>query len=994
LGQLSSTFFHGVFEPKYYLNNLNSSSITAKLDPAQPYPLIVTIDFDTSQKCGIIGSDASTAYFKTFRIGLKFSLTVAKGMIDFVSWAVDSSVNLDDVIDIDLVTDMRSDPGKQIRLGIQGQIADAIRTPDHLTGRTGRDAINEMINSWLLGGAAANDPDASPANYNNVTSVGWSSDLTELQVTYSGPSATFKFLDEPDDWPAGVNFEPGLLTNIDHIIVLMMENRSFDHMLGYLSLPPALGGLGRTDVDGLQGTEINHLDDGTPCPVKPLASGETVFAPDPPHSFGPVQSAINKGAMDGFAQSYAADSGKAVGPNIMKYHTAATIPVYDTLARDFAICQSWFAAHPGPTFCNRFSTISGRLNIDPNGFWELSNSEHLRPAFAPTIFDALNDQSLNGGPAVTWKYFEHYYCYLRLFQAFTFNTENIFDFNDPGLGFVNVAATGNLPNVTFIDPHFIELPPDGNCDGPPADVAQGQKLVQQIVDAVISSPNWGKTMLIITYDEHGGFFDHVKPPAALPVAPGLPATYGVRVPAFVISPWVATGSVFGNNGSSGSASLYFDHASIMRTIANRFLKSPPYFGARLAVANDLSSIMMSQPRQSALLPFIPYNITYGASKKQLEAQGGIKPGAPVVQNDADGQDAQRFCFEDAGNGAFRIRTRSGSLYLTADGTGVPAGLPVPVKLDVRYPDSGGAAQLWSLRLFPLFVGRSAVQATISNSAFSGMLLHPSGDSTASGSALVLETLTTGFTFLHSPYEWLVSSPLIPGPGSAGGDPGNTAFTITPTALSFPTNHVGTISGQQQFVISTSHAFTINGVAIKNSSGVDSTDFTSVPKPGSPPPGAPVTSENNSVTVYVWFTPQTQGAISAQIEISHNLSAQPLVIPLSGTGDAAPAPLIAVSPTSLSFDPKRLTNHTVTVSNYGTAPLIIGSIAVSGNPSNYSVINACGAPGTLQPGQSCTVTVTSQFQGSGDSSLLVITHNAFGSPTEIGLESTGRGRPPR
>ena len=74
---------------------------------------------------------------------------------------------------------------------------------------------------------------------------------------------------------------------------------------------------------------------------------------------------------------------------------------------------------------------------------------------------------------MSWKYFENYYCYLRLFQNYTFNSTNIVDYNDPGVGFVNVAQTGNLPSVTFIDPHFIELPPDGNCDGPPADVAQG-----------------------------------------------------------------------------------------------------------------------------------------------------------------------------------------------------------------------------------------------------------------------------------------------------------------------------------------------------------------------------------------------------------------------------------------------------------------------------------------------------------------------------------------
>ncbi len=80
--------------------------------------------------------------------------------------------------------------------------------------------------------------------------------------------------------------------------------------------------------------------------------------------------------------------------------------------------------------------------------------------------------------------------------------------------------------------------PDGNCDGPPADIKDGQKLVRQIVEAVVTSPQWSKTLLIVVYDEHGGFYDHVPPPAAVKVSPESPATCGVRVPAFIVSPWI------------------------------------------------------------------------------------------------------------------------------------------------------------------------------------------------------------------------------------------------------------------------------------------------------------------------------------------------------------------------------------------------------------------------------------------------------------------------
>jgi phospholipase C len=103
--------------------------------------------------------------------------------------------------------------------------------------------------------------------------------------------------------------------------------------------------------------------------------------------------------MDGFVQSYADEHGPGVAPRIMGYYTAANVPVYDALARDFAIGHRWFAAHPGPTFCNRFYELRGRLNIDTDGYWELSNSSPLRPVFTPTIFDHLSEQN------VSWKYF-------------------------------------------------------------------------------------------------------------------------------------------------------------------------------------------------------------------------------------------------------------------------------------------------------------------------------------------------------------------------------------------------------------------------------------------------------------------------------------------------------------------------------------------------------------------------------------------------------------
>jgi phospholipase C len=272
----------------------------------------------------------------------------------------------------------------------------------------------------------------------------------------------------------------------------------------------------------------------------------------------------------------------------MGYHNAVQVPVYDALAREFLICQRWFAAHPGPTFPNRFYTLTGRLNRDPNGRWEFDNPEsgNFLPVTTKNIFDHLTAQG------VTWRYYEHGYCTLRLYERYTYDTVNIIDAGMDAENFVAGARAGTLPSVTFIDPDFINVPP-GNDDQPPADIAAGQRLIGRVVDALINSPRWNKTLLIITYDEHGGFFDHTPPPQAAPVS-GIDRC-GVRVPAFVVSPYVARGQV---------TDVVFDHTSIIKTIARRFLSDrPPDLGERVAAAKDLSMVLQPNARQDR--PDIP-----------------------------------------------------------------------------------------------------------------------------------------------------------------------------------------------------------------------------------------------------------------------------------------------------------------------------------------------------------------------------------------------------
>jgi len=384
---------------------------------------------------------------------------------------------------------------------------------------------------------------------------------------------------------------------------------------------------------------------------------------------------------------------------VMGYHTAATVPAFDALARDFAIGHRWFASHPGPTFPNRFYELTGRPNLDPHGFWELENSSPNRPALAPTIFESLQGaiDPVLGGP-VTWRYFEFGYCTIRYFENHTFDDTNVINVDDPRDGFFACCLTGNLPSVSFIDPHFVDYPPGSNCDEPPSDVAEGQKLVRNIVEAVIASPAWSSTLLLIVYDEHGGFFDHVPPPPAPKVSPDIPvSTLGVRVPAIAISPWVTPGSVFGSG-------TYFDHTSILKTIARRFLSTnPPYLGRRYAAANDLSVVLRTERQPQQFLPFIRYRLQFLGSGLMLDVQyANPASGTMLWQFSANGTNAQDFSFEDPGDGFLYIRSQVSNLYVTVRAVDPGAPWFLQVIQDRRYVSSapgtpGPERQRWKVR---------------------------------------------------------------------------------------------------------------------------------------------------------------------------------------------------------------------------------------------------------------------------------------------------------
>jgi phospholipase C len=548
-------------DPNFHFSDLNSSALTANVIPGSPVGIEVRVDFEV-EGVEMIVNNFPDIDFDGFNIRVRFNLAYDgdAGLVDVQAHKdrikTDASVNVSGL------------PDGVFASGVEGKfnakIADALKE--------NRDALNRMATRWLVGG--------------DFTVVGVTNDAQALTIEYMIPPGQLEPFPENPQPP----LDPGRLANIDHIVVLMMENRSFDHMLGYLSKEG-----GRSDVEGLHGGETN--DDGKGHTYPSFQLPTTRFDESPDHSHLPVENQIDGGKMDGFVKSFIGKFPDIENPGkVMGYHTAAHVPVYDALAREFLICQRWFAAHPGPTFCNRFYTLTGRLNRDSFGNFEFDNftGNAFKPVSTKTIFDHLSDHG------ITWHFYEHRYCSLRMYERYTLDDHYIVDADDPVKGFFASARAGQLPSVSFIDPNFIDEP-DGqdNDDGAPSDIAAGQNLIGRIVDAVVHSPKWEKTLLVITYDEHGGFYDHVSPLEAQYRGTAKPVSgidhYGVRVPTLVVSPWVDQRAV---------SDVVFDHTSIAKTIARRFMSAnPPDMGERVAAAKDLSMVLRATPRQD--IPSIP-----------------------------------------------------------------------------------------------------------------------------------------------------------------------------------------------------------------------------------------------------------------------------------------------------------------------------------------------------------------------------------------------------
>jgi phospholipase C len=434
-----------------------------------------------------------------------------------------------------------------------------------------------------------------------------------------------------------VDVTPGNLSKIEHIVVLMQENRSFDHLLGYLSRD---GMLPRDKL--LAGEDAQHLQSREPAHanVEGLLPGDndrdvnayngvdyrstrrfttawpSYALPGPYHGAGPVTKQVSDGMKD-FVQEWARHAnsvpyqpdpqeppdptGKHPLQLVMDYMSDAELPAYGALTREFAICDRWHCSHLGGTLPNRFISLTGDFSRDVYGAPDVENPDlkGFYPLEAPTFFDHLTAHG------VKWKLFEHGYSTLRLVRNYTFDETNIASFERDFETMVN--SDEGLPPVTFIEPDYIEATGGvNNDDHAPSDLINGQRMIATIMKALLSEKNqarWAKTLFIITYDEHGGFYDHVQPPThvdqinpdgtttSVPIptlSVGEPRL-GVRVPAFVISPLIPGEAELGHLNVSHTV---FDHTSIPATILRRFCgPRAPYMGDRWAAAKDMGELL-------------------------------------------------------------------------------------------------------------------------------------------------------------------------------------------------------------------------------------------------------------------------------------------------------------------------------------------------------------------------------------------------------------------
>lgn len=371
---------------------------------------------------------------------------------------------------------------------------------------------------------------------------------------------------------------------IKHVFVLMLENRSFDHMLGQ----SGIAGIDVPDADDFNlDPRTNQNISAGPFPIAPVYQLDNSYR-DPSHEFINTLEQLtrltkfppntpypaNKIDNSGFVIDYHDNAKSQKEDNIMYGFTADQLPIINDLARQFAVCDCWFSSLPGPTVPNRLfvhAATSGGLDDSPNPLtltWELGVKGI---SFTNgSIYDRIDAKTGPGAPI--WHIYKggqnalvEQICGIKKQPDRIHHISEMKDL---------LSTYGKSPTYNFIEPKYDVLGnyKKGNTQHPYGDVRAGEALIKEVFETIYNSPVWKETLLIISYDEHGGFYDHVVPPAAIPPGDAPPHgirsknhfrfdNYGLRVPALFISPYIKAGQVVKAKEES-----HFDHTSIIKTL--------------------------------------------------------------------------------------------------------------------------------------------------------------------------------------------------------------------------------------------------------------------------------------------------------------------------------------------------------------------------------------------------------------------------------------------
>ncbi|MCQ9178399.1 phospholipase [Streptomyces sp. IBSBF 2953] len=430
----------------------------------------------------------------------------------------------------------------------------------------------------------------------------------------------------------------GSLADVEHVVLLMQENRSFDHYFGTLS-----GVRGFADPEALTldtGRSVFHQPDpenprGYLLPFRLDTRTTSAQAiPSTSHAWSVQHEAWNGGRMDRWLPAHRAADG-ADGPYVMGYYTREDIPFQFALAETFTVCDHYFCSVLGPTWPNRLMWMTGSIDADGSeGGPVIRNS-------APTPFSWTTYAERLQAAGVSWKVYQQeddYGCnLLEQFAAFrdALPGSDLYERGvrpQPEGAFEDDARNDRLPTVSWI------IPPGRQSEHPDFLPAAGADFVASKVEAIAADPAvWAKTAFILNYDENDGLFDHVPPPTPPAGAPGefvagLPIGGGFRVPAIIVSPWTVGGWV---------ATEAFDHTSALRFLERLTGVEEPNISAwRRGAFGDLTSAFRFESPQS-LTPALPGDTAEQLLRAQEEVATLPRPALPGAEQTFPSQEPGR-----------------------------------------------------------------------------------------------------------------------------------------------------------------------------------------------------------------------------------------------------------------------------------------------------------------------------------------------------------------